>query len=294
MPGLAKTLTIKTTAAGARRDVQADPVHARPRALRPRRHAHLPRRQGRLRHRARPRLLQLPARRRDQPRAGEGAVGAARGDAGAPGDDRPRDAPGPGAVPRDGDAEPDRVRGHVPAARGAGRPLHAQGADRVPAARRGADRRPALSSPSRPSSSSSVLDARASCAELQRAVARRLRRPGARQRLRGRRSRRRRAIPAEARARPSWRRYIAYGASPRGPISLVQSARALAFLRGRDYVVAQDVDSLAKDALRHRLVLSYQALAEEVDRGHDPRPRARGRAGAASSTSASRVETSRA
>ena len=59
--------------------------------------------------------------------------------------------------------------------------------------------------------------------------------------------------------------YVSFGASPRGPISLVQSARALAFLRGRDYVVAQDVDSLAKDALRHRLVLSYQALAEQVD-----------------------------
>jgi MoxR-like ATPase len=59
--------------------------------------------------------------------------------------------------------------------------------------------------------------------------------------------------------------FISFGASPRGPISLVQSARALAFLRGRDYVIAQDVDSLAKDALRHRLVLSYQALAEQVD-----------------------------
>lgn len=59
--------------------------------------------------------------------------------------------------------------------------------------------------------------------------------------------------------------FISYGASPRGPISLVQSARALAFLRGRDYVVVQDIESLAKDALRHRLVLSYQALAEQVD-----------------------------
>ncbi|HSO02352.1 MAG TPA: MoxR family ATPase, partial [Gaiellaceae bacterium] len=59
--------------------------------------------------------------------------------------------------------------------------------------------------------------------------------------------------------------FISYGASPRGPISLVQSARALAFLRGRDYVIAQDVEALAKDALRHRLVLSYQALAEQVD-----------------------------
>ena len=59
--------------------------------------------------------------------------------------------------------------------------------------------------------------------------------------------------------------YVSFGASPRGPISLVQAARALAFVRGRDYVTAQDVDALAKDALRHRLVLSYQALAEQVD-----------------------------
>jgi MoxR-like ATPase len=58
--------------------------------------------------------------------------------------------------------------------------------------------------------------------------------------------------------------YISYGASPRGPISLVQSARALALLRGRDYVVVEDIRALIKDAFRHRLVLSYQALAEEV------------------------------
>jgi MoxR-like ATPase len=58
--------------------------------------------------------------------------------------------------------------------------------------------------------------------------------------------------------------YISFGASPRGPISLVQSARALALIRGRDYVVTEDLHALAKDALRHRLVLSYQALAEEV------------------------------
>jgi MoxR-like ATPase len=58
--------------------------------------------------------------------------------------------------------------------------------------------------------------------------------------------------------------YVSFGASPRGPISLVSSARALALLRGRDYVVAEDLAALVKDALRHRLVLSYQALAEEV------------------------------
>jgi MoxR-like ATPase len=58
--------------------------------------------------------------------------------------------------------------------------------------------------------------------------------------------------------------YISYGASPRGPISVVQAARALALIRGRDYVIVEDLQALVKDAMRHRLVLSYQALAEEV------------------------------
>ncbi len=62
---------------------------------------------------------------------------------------------------------------------------------------------------------------------------------------------------------PELAEYIAFGASPRGPISLVQAARALAVLRGREYVLVQDVQELIKDALRHRLVLAYQALAEE-------------------------------
>ena len=58
--------------------------------------------------------------------------------------------------------------------------------------------------------------------------------------------------------------YIAFGASPRGPISLVSAGRALALIRGRDYVVPGDMEALARDAFRHRLVLSYRALAEEV------------------------------
>jgi MoxR-like ATPase len=58
--------------------------------------------------------------------------------------------------------------------------------------------------------------------------------------------------------------YISYGASPRGPISVIAAARALALIRGRDYVVAADVEALVRDAFRHRIVLSYQALAEEV------------------------------
>jgi MoxR-like ATPase len=59
-------------------------------------------------------------------------------------------------------------------------------------------------------------------------------------------------------------RYITYGASPRASIALVLGGRALAFLRGRDYVLPQDVGELALDVLRHRLVLSYEALADEV------------------------------
>ena len=63
---------------------------------------------------------------------------------------------------------------------------------------------------------------------------------------------------------PELANYISYGASPRGPISLVQGARALALVRGREYALVEDLQALARDALRHRLVLSYQALAEEV------------------------------
>jgi MoxR-like ATPase len=63
---------------------------------------------------------------------------------------------------------------------------------------------------------------------------------------------------------PEHAEYISFGASPRGPISITQAARALALIRGRDYATTEDVRALAKDALRHRLVLSYTALAEGV------------------------------
>jgi MoxR-like ATPase len=58
--------------------------------------------------------------------------------------------------------------------------------------------------------------------------------------------------------------YIAFGASPRGSINLVHAARGLALLRGRRYVVPGDVVDLARDVLRHRIVPSFTALAEEV------------------------------
>ncbi len=57
-------------------------------------------------------------------------------------------------------------------------------------------------------------------------------------------------------------RLLTFGASPRATIGLIEGARALAFLRGRDYVLPEDVVDLAPDVLRHRLVLSYEALSE--------------------------------
>src|SRR5579871_5188900 len=57
---------------------------------------------------------------------------------------------------------------------------------------------------------------------------------------------------------------IEFGSSPRGPIGLVQAARALALLRGRSYIAAEDIRDLAPDVLRHRLVLSYDALSDGV------------------------------
>jgi len=63
---------------------------------------------------------------------------------------------------------------------------------------------------------------------------------------------------------PDIAEYVAFGASPRGPISLVAAGRALALMRGREYVVPADLQDLVRDAFRHRLVLSYRALAEEV------------------------------
>jgi MoxR-like ATPase len=59
-------------------------------------------------------------------------------------------------------------------------------------------------------------------------------------------------------------RFVAYGASPRASIHLIEGGRALAYLRGRDYVLPGDVTDLAPDVLRHRLVLSYEALTEDI------------------------------
>jgi len=59
-------------------------------------------------------------------------------------------------------------------------------------------------------------------------------------------------------------KYITYGASPRASINIVLTARALAFMRGRSYVLTQDIADVAVDVLRHRIVLSYEALSDDV------------------------------
>ena len=63
---------------------------------------------------------------------------------------------------------------------------------------------------------------------------------------------------------PELERYITYGASPRASINLILTARALAFIRGRTYAIPQDVADIARDVMRHRLVLSFEALSDNV------------------------------
>ena len=170
VPGLAKTLAVETLATRRRRHVRPAPVHARPAARRHHGHPHLPGRRPRAFDiELGPGLRQLRARRRDQPGAGQGAVGPARGHGRAPGVDRREDLPRARAVPRARHPEPDRVRGRVPAARGPARPLPHE------------DRRSTTRPPARRSRSSTawactrrepaeVLIARATSIRLQRAA----------------------------------------------------------------------------------------------------------------------------
>jgi MoxR-like ATPase len=59
--------------------------------------------------------------------------------------------------------------------------------------------------------------------------------------------------------------WVEFGASPRGSINLIHAGRSLALLRGRDYMLPVDVRDLARDVLRHRIVLTYEALAAGID-----------------------------
>ena len=229
---------------------------------------------GPLRHRARPGVRQLPARRRDQPRARQGAVRAARGHAGAPGHDRRRDATRC--------REPFLVLATQ-------NPIESEGTYPLPEAQ--VDRflfKLLVDYPTVGEEAAVVgraigdagAGARARCRsrtlERYREIApRRVRRPR-RDRLR-RRAGRRDPPPGHATGCTSSSGLIEYGASPRGPIGLVQAAQALALLRGRNHVVAEDVADLAADVLRHRLVLTYDALGDGVARRRPARPHPRHR-----------------
>ena len=63
---------------------------------------------------------------------------------------------------------------------------------------------------------------------------------------------------------PELEHYIMFGASPRASINLILTGRALAYVRGRDYVLPQDISDMALDVIRHRLVLTYEALSDNV------------------------------
>ncbi len=67
---------------------------------------------------------------------------------------------------------------------------------------------------------------------------------------------------------PDVAQLIQYGASPRASLGIVRATRALALLRGRDYALPQDLQDVAPDILRHRLVLSYDALADDIPADH--------------------------
>ena len=59
-----------------------------------------------------------------------------------------------------------------------------------------------------------------------------------------------------------YQRFIQFGASPRASIAMIEAGRALAYIRGRNYVLPADVMDVAADVLRHRLVPTYEALSE--------------------------------
>ena len=232
VPGLAKTLTIKTAADVLGGSFQRDPVHARPRPGRPRRHAHLPPRAradfdtelgpvfcnflladeiNRAPAKVQSALLEVMQER-------QVTIGHETHPVPTPflvmATQNPIESEGTYPLP---EAQVDRFMLKILV----DYPEHDEELTVV--------QRSLVAAPE--------LAARARARAAARAAGRSrrgLRRPGARQ-LRGRSSRRRRASPAST-GSSDLAPYVSFGASPRGPINLVQSARALALLRGRDYV----------------------------------------------------------
>ena len=256
VPGTAKTVLARAIAGQRRgRGVRAHPVHARPPADRRHRPLRLQPARPRLRVPARARVRERPPRRRDQPRDAEDAVGAARGDGRAPGDDRRRHARAPRAVPRARDREPDRAGGDVPAPRGAARPLLPAHRARLPGAR---------TTSSRSSRSSSASIRSTGCGPCSRSTEVHVLREAA--------AATSTSIPSSAAGSIQLVRAtraadgVAIGASVRGSLALERAARAWALLDGRDYVTPVDVERLFLPVVMHRIVFtpSYVATAREI------------------------------
>src|SRR5207237_849385 len=159
--------------------------------------------------------------------------------------DRPHDLSRPRAVPRHGDAEPDRVGGDVPAPGGTGRPLHAQGRDRLPGARRGAHDRPA------PARRAAGAAAGALARRSEGAPARRLR--GARRRARPAHRPRRRE------RRLSSLRLLQRTPTPEAP-GPGQMPEAL--LRALDFTIGRRIESLLAGDYRSTLLGHGTELAQ--------------------------------
>ena len=265
VPGLAKTLAAETLAATVARAVRAHPVHPRPHAVRPRRApASTGRRASASTSSSGPIFANfvLADEINRAPAKVQSALleVMAEHQVSIAGDH----APGARPVPRARHAEPDRVRGRVRAARGAARPVPPEG-------RRSATRRRWRSSRSSTGWASTrpppqpALDTH-ELLELQRLDRRGLRRSRGHlvrgePRLRDPRS------PVEQ-GFDDLAPLIAFGASPRATLGLVAAGRALALIRGRTYVLPQDVYDVAPEVLRHRIVLSYEALADGIDADH--------------------------
>ncbi len=264
VPGVAKTLAVRSLRHGGRRRLRPDPVHPGPGALRHRRHPDLHGGQesfdvelgpvfvnfvladeiNRAPAKVQSAMLELMAEK-------QVSIGG-------------QTYPMPRAVHRDRHPEPDRVRGRLPAARGAARPVPAEGRRALPAGQRGVrdpapDERASADVASRCSTREVVLPLQEQAADVfvHNLVAEYIVRLVLATRT-----------PAEF-GLPDLTSVIQVGCSPRATLGLVAAARALALIHGRDYVLPTDVQSVAQDVMAHRIVLGFDAVADNIQ----PRPR---------------------
>ena len=253
LPGRGKDDARQGARALGRLLVLPPPVHARPASLGRHRRERLQPALERVRVPARAGLRERPPRRRDQPRLAEDPGRAPRVHAGAAGDGRRRLLPARAAVHGHGDAEPDRVRGHVPAARGRARPLHDADRDRLPAARRRGEDADREREPRRRSTRSSPSPAPRRCSARSRT-------PSS---VYVEESLNRYVVAVLRHTRTDNRLYL--GASPRAGIALLRVAKARALVAGRDYVQPDDVKAVAPTVLAHRLILAPEARSAGLD-----------------------------